>query len=433
MNKYPKVVIIGAGFGGLTVAQNLRKGPSEVRIIDKTNHHLFQPLLYQVASAVLAPNDIARPVREVLRGQRNAVVIMGEVVTIDKDNKEVLMANGDVYTYDILVVAPGARHSYFGNPQWEKYAPGLKDLTDALTIRDKILRSFEKAERSDSQIDAEKYLNFVVVGGGPTGVEVAGAVAEIAYQTLMQDFRRINPSKAKIYLIEGGDCLLGSFSETLSQQAKKDLEALGVIVRLNTMVTDVQKDRVLTHTEEIPCTNVVWAAGNEASPLLKSLETPLDRAGRAMVNPDLSIPDYPWVFVLGDAAHCKNKEEAPLPGVAPVAMQQGRYVAQLIQSTTPPELRKPFVYFDKGQMATIGRSRAVLEVGRIKLSGFLAWVGWGVVHIMFLISFRNKLRVMLEWFMSYMFGRRSSRLIHMELDSNQEPDPNTMSLVHKEE
>lgn len=430
MNKFPKVVIIGAGFAGLTAALNLNKGPSEVRVIDKTNHHLFQPLLYQVASAVLAPNDIARPVREILRGQSNAIVIMGEVVTIDKDNKEVLMANGDVYTYDVLIVAPGARHSYFGNPEWEKHAPGLKDLTDALTIRDRILRSFEKAERCDSQIDAEKYLNFVVVGGGPTGVEVAGAFAEIAYQTMMRDFRRINPSKAKIYLIEGSDRLLPSFSEKLSEKARQDLQELGVIVRLNTMVTDVREDLVVTNQEEIPCMNTVWAAGNAASPLLKSLDTPLDRVGRAIVEPDLSLPGYPWVFVLGDAAHSKDKEGNPLPGVAPVAMQQARHIAKYIAKVTPPEERKPFEYFDKGQMATIGRSRAVLEVGRIKMSGFFAWVGWGLVHIMFLISFRNKFRVMMEWLLSYITGHHGSRLIQVELDP---PDADEAPISPKEQ
>lgn len=416
--RYPKVVIIGGGFGGLTAALHLKKGPSEVRIIDKTNHHLFQPLLYQVASAVLSPNDIARPIREILNRNKNAVVIMGEVVKIDREARRVHMENGDSYSFDVLILAPGARHSYFGNPAWEALAPGLKNLHDARSVRDKILRSFEMAERSDSLSASERYLNFVVVGGGPTGVEVAGAVAEIAYQVMLKDFHHIRPEKAKVYLLEGGERLLASFSPELSEQAKKDLESLGVKVMLQTMVVDIRENEVeLKSGEIIQCRNVVWAAGNEASPLLKTLGTPLDRQGRAIVGPDMSIPDDPWIFVLGDAAHYKDEAGNPLPSVAPVAAQQAKYVARLIRKELPPDKRKPFVYFDKGQMATIGRSRAVLEVGTLKMRGFLAWMAWGLVHIMFLISFRNKFRVMFEWALNYLMGRRGSRLIYNPLDA----------------
>lgn len=410
--KYPKVVIIGGGFGGLNTALGLGKGPAEVKVLDKTNHHLFQPLLYQVATAQLSPADIARPIREVLSRQKNAVVLMGSVERIDRDERKVVMEDGSSHSYDALVVAVGVRHSYFGKPEWEAWAPGLKDVDDALTIRKRVLISFEMAERQDSLFEAERYLNFVVVGGGPTGVEMAGAIAEIAHKTLLRNFRRINPDKTRIVLVEAGPEILGSFDNKLSQKARKSLEELGVEVLTNTRVTAMDGSSVTMGNTTIQSCNVIWAAGCEAPPLLQSLQVKLDRQGRVIVESDCSIPGDPLVFVIGDAAHCKQADGSALPGLAPVAIQQGRYVARLIRDGVEKEKRKPFKYLDKGAMATIGRSRAILELGNIRMSGFLAWLGWCFVHIMSLITFRNKLRVMFEWCIHYVTGRRGSRLIY---------------------
>ncbi|MBI2743700.1 MAG: NAD(P)/FAD-dependent oxidoreductase [Chlamydiales bacterium] len=413
---YSKVVIVGGGFAGLNTAKALKKANFDVLIIDKTNHHLFQPLLYQVATAALSPGDIATPIREILSKQENATVIMGEVVSIDKTLKQLTLANGDIIGYDYLVIAPGARHSYFGNDQWEKNAPGLKTISDALKIREQVLVSFEKAERMDSIAEAAKFLNFVVIGGGPTGVEMAGAIAEIAHHTLFKNFRRIKPEKSRIFLIEAAPHILPTYPEKLSIRAKHDLEELGVTVLVSTKVTDVTIEGVQTEGLFIEARNVIWAAGNQASPLLKSLDVPLDRPGRVIVGPDLSIPGHPDVFVLGDAAHTPGKDGKPLPGVATVAIQQARYVAKNILHAIPQEQRKPFVYFDKGSMATIGRSKAVVAIGSIRFSGLLAWLAWCFVHIVYLIGFRNRLSVMTEWFYHFFTGERGVRLIYRTLD-----------------
>ncbi|MBE9531121.1 MAG: NAD(P)/FAD-dependent oxidoreductase [Proteobacteria bacterium] len=418
--QYEKVVIIGGGFGGLYVAKSLKKGPAEVLVIDKMNHHLFQPLLYQVASAALAPSDIARPIREILYKQKNAVVIMGEVIGIDKEKQKVLLSDGVEYDYDYLVIAVGNRHSYFGNDEWEQYAPGLKNLNDALLIRERILKSFERAERCDRISEAEKYLKFVIVGGGPTGVELAGSLAEVAHQTMLKNFRRINPDKSRIYLIEAGPRLLPEFASELSERAQKDLHELGVIVLTDTKVTGIDGTRVQIGEEQIETQNVIWAAGNKASPLLKTLGAPLDPQGLVIVQPDMSIPDYPMVFVIGDAAHCKGKDGKLLPAMAPVAIQQAFYVAEIIRQGTSSQERKPFSYFDKGQMATIGKKKALVMVGKYRFSGYFAWLLWCIIHIMYLIGYKNRFRVMAEWFYLYMTGGRGSRLINSELEYGEE-------------
>ncbi len=366
-----KVVIIGGGFGGLTAARSLKNTKFEILLIDKTNHHLFQPLLYEVATAALSPGEIATPLREVLRNQMNTSVIMGEVVKIDKEAKQITIANGDIIGYDFLIVSIGARHSYFGNEQWETFAPGLKTVSDALKIREQILISFEKAERLGNVAEAAKFMNFVVIGGGPTGVEMAGAIAEIANKTLFKNFRNIKPEEAKIYLVEALPQILPMYPDKLAKSATRDLEKMGVKVLTGKKVTDINERGV--HMEElfIESKNIIWAAGNQVSPLLKTLAIPLDRAGRAIVGPDLSLPGHPEIFVIGDAASSAGKEGKPLPGVAPVAMQQGRYVASILKKGDPKEKRPPFSYFDKGSLATIGKAKAIAQFGKLQFPAIL--------------------------------------------------------------
>ena len=413
---YTKVVIVGGGFGGLNVAKSLNKAELDVLLIDKTNHHLFQPLLYEVATAALSPGEIATPLREVLRHQQNTTVIMGEVVKIDKNNKQIAIANGDIIGYDSLVVCIGARHSYFGREEWEKFAPGLKTINDALKIREQVLISFEKAERLDSISEATKFLNFVIIGGGPTGVEMAGAIAEIAYKTMFKNFRRIKPEESKIYLIEALPQILPMYPAKLSSRAAQDLEKLGVKVLTGKKVIEINENGVKTEEMFIESKNIIWAAGNQVSPMLKTLDVPLDRVGRVIVGPDLSIPEHPEIFVIGDAANLAGKDEKPLPGIAPVAIQEARYVAKIIKKGIPKERRQPFVYFDKGNMATIGKAKAIAMVGKFQISGFLAWLMWAFVHIVYLIGFRNRLAVMLEWGATMFTGERGVRLITRPID-----------------
>ena len=415
---YTKVVIIGGGFGGLSAARSLNHAKLDVLLIDKSNHHLFQPLLYEVATAAISPGEIATPLREILRNQNNTSVIMGEVTHIDKIKKQITISNGDRIGYDYLIISIGARHSYFGKDEWEPFAPGLKTIGDALKIREQILISFEKAERLDSISEAAKYLNFVVIGGGPTGVEMAGAIAEIAYKTMFKNFRRINPAESKIYLVEALPGILPMYPEKLSKSATQTLEKMGVKVLTGKKVTNITEEGVQIDGMLIESMNIIWAAGNQVSPMLKTLDVPLDRAGRVLVQPDMSIPDYPEIFVIGDAANLAAKEGKPLPGVAPVAMQQGKYVAKIIEKQIPREHRTPFVYFDKGSMATIGKAKAIAMVGKLQLSGFLAWLMWAFVHIMFLIGFRNRLSVMLEWGATMFTGERGVRLINRPIDED---------------
>ena len=404
-----KAVIIGGGFGGLTLAKKLKNSSYEIKLIDKTNHHLFQPLLYQVAAAALSPGDIAVPIRSEFSNQNNVEVILGEVTNINRIEKKVYVSD-TIYEYDFLVVAIGNRHSYFGNDEWEKFAPGLKTISDAIKIREKMLLAFEKAEIAKSESEKKREMTFVIIGGGPTGVEVAGSIAEISRETLLKDFRNINTADTKIILIEGMNRILQSFDEDLSIKAKENLEKLGVEVRTNSMVNDVNENGVVVGDELIEASNIIWAAGNNVSPLINTLKTETDRNGRVIVEQDCSLPDDPTVFVIGDAALFIENGE-PLPGVAPVAMQQGRYVAKILKNNFAKEKRKPFKYFDKGNLATIGRAKAVLQIGNLKVSGFIAWLIWALVHIAFLVNFRKRYRVMTEWIWYYMTFKNGIRLI----------------------
>lgn len=405
-----KIVIIGGGFGGICAAQEFGNFHADITLIDKTNYHLFQPLLYQVATAALSPADIATPIRAVLSKQKNITVVMDEVTSIDRTNRKVNTKTAE-YSFDYLVVATGSRHSYFGKDEWEKYAPGLKTLNDALNVREKILWSLEMAERIEDKDSQKKYLTYIVVGGGPTGVEMAGAIAEIVKISLMKDFHNFKVDDTRVYLIEALPKLLSTYPDDLSEKANKELETLGVKVLLNTRVTDVNNNCVQIGDTSIETTNIIWAAGNTISPLLRSLNTELDRVGRVIVNPDLSLKDDSNIFIIGDAAASKDKNGNLLPGIAPVAMQQGRYVARIIKEGKDHDLREPFVYFDKGTMATIGRAKAVVYIGKLKFSGLFAWLLWCVIHIFYLITFRNRFKVMAEWMWYYITFRHGIRLI----------------------
>lgn len=410
-----KIVIIGGGFAGIRVAKKIKNKNTHVLLIDKKNHHLFQPLLYQVASAALSPADIAFPLREIFKSQKNVSVLMGEVTKIDKERKKIFV-NGDVFDYDYLVIATGAKHSYFGHDDWEKYAPGLKTLTDALGIREKILMSFEKAERAHTPEEAQEHMTFVIIGAGPTGVEMAGAIAEIANSTLLKNFRNINPSKTLIYLLEAASRVLPPYPPKLSVIAHNDLEKMGVKVLINTKVTNINEHGVQTETSFIPAKNIIWAAGNQASALLKDLGTNLDRQGRVMVEKDLSVPHHPEVFVIGDACCCLNKEGKPLPAVATAAIQQGAYLGKLLNNIKPFEERKGFSYFDKGSLATIGKFKAVGCFRKFNFSGIFAWIVWAFIHIFYLVGFRNRYAVLLEWYFHYFTNMRGARLIQKDLD-----------------
>jgi len=405
-----KVIIIGCGFGGMSAAKVLSKYDYKITIIDKTNHHLFQPLLYQVATAALSPGDIANPIRSSFRNYDNVNVILGEVTSIDRKNKEIHL-NQDVLKYDYLIVAIGSRHHYFGKSEWEKFAPGLKTLDDALKIREKILLSLETADKTTDPAERERELSYVIVGGGPTGVELAGAIGEIMNRDLIKDFRNINAGMTKVYLVEALSKILSGYPESLSLKAKKNLEDLGVKVLLNTRVNNVNDEGVLVGEKFIRTKNIIWAAGNKGLPLLETLNVELTKAGTIAVNPDLTINNDPDVFVIGDSAVVKDKKESMLPAIAPVAMQQGRYVAKIIGKNVPPEKRKKFVYIDKGTLATIGKAKAVAVIKGFKLSGLFAWLTWCVVHIFFLISFRNRFRVMGEWAWHYLTNKPGIRLI----------------------
>lgn len=416
-----KVIIVGGGFAGLNAARGLKSAEAEILLIDRANHHLFQPLLYQVATGALSSSNIAVPIRAVLAKQANAKVLLADIVAIDKGKKEVVVANGDTYSYDILILAPGATHSYFSHPEWEKFAPGLKTLGDALEIREKVLLSYERAERCKTAEEAEKFMHFVIVGGGPTGVEMAGAIAEIAHQSLTRNFRKIRPEQSRITLIEGLDQILPAFPQKLAERAKKDLESMGVEVLVKTFVTSITEKGVWIGERFIETPNIIWAAGNEASSILQSLGIPLDRNKRAIVKSDLSIPGHPEIFVIGDAACALDKNGKPLPGIAPVAIQQGQYVAKLIRKKIPSDQRKPFSYFDKGMMATIGRAKAIAKVGKLQLSGYLAWLAWCFIHVFYLITFANRLFVLIQWFWLYLLNERRNRLIIFPVSEENEP------------
>lgn len=407
----PQVLILGAGFAGLYAAKALRRAPVRVTLVDRRNHHLFQPMLYQVATAGLNPSDIASPIRSILRGSKNTEVLLAEATNVDVNARTVQFSDGTSESYDYLIVGTGAHHSYFGHDEWEPLAPGLKSLEDALEIRRRVLLAFERAERETDTIRRHALLTFVVVGGGPTGVEMAGAVAEIRRYALKRDFRHIDPTEATVLLLEGGPRLLPAYPPSLSNEAKRELRRLGVEVRTDTFVTDVRPGAVEAAGWVIPTQTVIWAAGNMASPLLKTLHAPLDRIGRVIVEPDCSIPGHPEVFVLGDAAAYNHQEGGTLPGLCPVAIQEGEYAARTIRGDLAGRPRRPFHYWDKGQLAVIGRGQAVADIWKLHFGGFLAWLAWIFVHIFFLIGFRNRVMVLLEWAWSYLTFSRGARLI----------------------
>jgi NADH dehydrogenase len=414
-----RVVIVGGGFGGLFTARALAHAPADVTLVDRRNFHLFQPLLYQVATGGLSPADIASPLRAVLRRQRNATVLLGQVTDLDPGARRLRFDAGGL-DYDTLVLAAGARHHYFGHPEWEPLAPGLKTIEDATEIRRRILLAFESAEREDDPARRAAWLTFVIVGGGPTGVELAGALGEIANHTLRREFRRIDPRQARILLVEGAERILPPYAPRLSGRAEASLRRLGVQVLDATHVTEIRPDAVVVEragaSERIPTRVVLWAAGVQASPLGRLLHertgAPLDRAGRVVVEPDLSLPGHPEIFVLGDLASFAHQTGAPLPGVAPVAMQQGRYVARLVlrrlRGQAPPGA---FRYRDPGSLATIGRGAAVAQFGRLQLSGYPAWLAWLFVHLLNLVEFENRLLVLVQWAWSYWTWNRAARLI----------------------
>jgi NADH dehydrogenase len=416
----PQVIIVGAGFGGLEAAKKLACKDVRLTVIDRTNYHLFQPLLYQVATAALSPADIAAPLRAILSKCKNVEVILAEVESVDIEARKV-KTNDLIFDYDYLILATGARHSYFGHDEWERFAPGLKSLEDAVELRRRILLAFEFAEKTTDEAARKAAMNFVVIGGGPTGVEMAGAIAEISRYTLAKDFRHIDPSKARVILIEGAPRLLSAYPPDLCESARKQLVELGVDVRTNARVTDITESGVQLDGEFIPCRVKIWAAGNNASFVGKTLDAPVDRMGRIVVNDDLTIPGHPEVQIIGDLANFSHQTGEPLPGVSPVAMQQGRHAASNILRMIRGEKPKPFRYFDKGSMATIGRHKAVADLKLFHLSGFPAWLAWLFVHIIFLVGFRNRLLVLIQWAWAYLTFDKGARLITRNFQSEHRP------------
>ncbi len=411
----PRVFIVGGGFAGLAAARSLAAAPVELTVVDRRNHHVFQPLLYQVATASLSPAEISAPIRKILRGQKNCQVAMAEILGVDTAHQH-LMVPGGRFRYDYLILAAGATHAYFGHEEWAALAPGLKSIEDATTLRRRILLAFESAEYEGNDEARQAALTFGIVGGGPTGVELAGAIKEIAGQTIPKDYKYIDTRTTRVIIFEGGDRLLGQFPPELSARAQRDLERMGVEVHLDTRVTDVTPHGVMVGGQFIPVRNVFWAAGVKASPLAQTLGVPLDRAGRVIVGPDLTIPGHPEVFITGDLAAANSADTGkPVPGVAQGAIQMGRYagkiIARAVEGRSTAADRPPFVYRDKGSMAVIGKAKAVAQLGRLKLGGFPAWLLWGGVHIAFLIGFRNRIQVLLSWFWNWLLNARDARLI----------------------
>jgi NADH dehydrogenase len=423
-SNHPHIVVLGAGFGGLEFCKRFNDPNARVTLVDRTNHHLFQPLLYQVATAGLSAPDIAQPVRSILRDQPNVTVLMENVTGFDLGAKKVLLENAAL-NYDYLVLALGGCTSYFGHPEWEKFAPGLKSLEDAVRIRSRVLLAFEKAEAEAAEGEHARLMTIVVVGGGPTGVELAGAFAELARHVLRKDFRNIDPGHAHVILIEAGPRVLATFSPELSASGQRQLEKLGVQVRTQTKVKNITEGCVeLDNGETIRAGNILWAAGVSATPLTKKLGVELDRAGRVKVNPDLSLPGHPEVFAVGDMAALVDAAGKPVPGVSPAAMQMGAHAASIIENEIEfgRGERPAFKYWDKGTMATIGRSAAVAQVGKMEFTGFVAWLAWLGIHLLFLVGFRNKISVLLQWFYSYINYKRGSRIITNTAPAHPAPD-----------
>ncbi len=410
MHAVPHVVVVGGGFGGLWAARALRDAPVRITLVDRGNHHLFQPLLYQVATAGLSAPNIAAPLRHILRKQKNVTVLLGEVGGIAPDAKQIRLADGRAFDYDHLLLASGATHAYFGHDDWAAHAPGLKTLDDALEIRRRILTAFERAEAEDDAAKREAWLTFAIVGGGPTGVELAGTLAEIAQHTLHGEFRRADPRRARVLLLEAGPRVLSSFPESLSEKARTQLRKLGVEVRTGVPVAAIDGEGVKLGEERIAARTVLWAAGVAASPLARDLGVPLDRAGRVIVQPDLSVPGHPDIFIAGDLASLQYAGK-PVPGVAPAAKQMGRHVAQAIRARLLGRAPAPFRYRDFGNLATIGRMAAVVDVHGLRFSGVLAWWFWLAAHVFFLIGFRNRMVVMIDWAQAYWSYQRSARII----------------------
>jgi NADH dehydrogenase len=407
----PRVIIVGAGFGGLTAARRIARLPVQVTVVDRKNHHTFQPLLYQVATAGLSPGEIATPIRSILRSHSNVEVLLEEVLDFNLERKKVITKE-QVLEYDFLIIASGATHAYFGHQEWEPLAPGLKTIEDALEIRRRVLLAFELSERQNKTADQPRPpLQFAVIGAGPTGVELAGTLAEIAHHAMNHEFRNIDPQQTRIVLIEGGPRVLAAYSEELSRKAADQLRRLGVEVRTSHMVNRIEPGAVWVGDEKIAASVILWAAGVAASPLGRTLGVPIDRAGRVLVQPDLSIPGHPEVFVIGDLAALNDENGKMLPGVAPVAIQQGDWVADTISRDLKNQPRRNFRYHDKGSLATIGRAAAVAQFGKFELSGYFAWLAWLFIHILFLIGFRNRLMVMIQWAWSYLTYERGARLI----------------------
>ncbi|TPL05774.1 MULTISPECIES: NAD(P)/FAD-dependent oxidoreductase [unclassified Mesorhizobium] len=407
-----KVVVVGAGFGGLELTRALAGTPVRITMIDKRNHHLFQPLLYQVATTSLATSEVAWPIRHLLRKRKDVTTLLGNVTGVDRAGKRVLLEDGSAVPYDTLVLATGARHAYFGHDEWEPFAPGLKTLEDATTIRRRILLAFEQAERETDPAKRQALLTLVIVGGGPTGVELAGTIVELAHDTLRGEFRNIDTSQARVVLIEAGDRILANFAPQLSDYARKALERLGVTVELGRPVTKLDAEGVVFGDRRLPARTIIWAAGVAASPAAEWLAVPADRAGRVLVEPDLTVPSSPDIFVIGDTAHVLRPDGKPVPGVAPSAKQEGKHVAATIKARLAGDYApRPFRYKHAGDLATIGKRAAAIDFGWIKLTGWPAWWLWGIAHIYFLIDFRNRLAVSLSWLWIYLTGQRSARLI----------------------
>jgi NADH dehydrogenase len=407
-----EIVIIGGGFGGLSFLKAARKTKNKFTLIDQTNHHLFQPLLYQVATAVLSPADITVPIRNLFKNDKNVNVVLDEVIDINQQNNSLILKSGNEINYDKLLISVGSSYSYFGNDHWSSHSHGLKNLNDALDIRDNILKAFEKAENETNPELKQSYLNFVIIGGGPTGVELAGSIAELAYKNIKNEYRNFNSNDINVYLVEAGLGILPDYSKDLSDKASKYLEKLGVTLRLNEKVLDIEDNKVTTEKETYETNNIIWAAGNKANPLIDKLKTEVDNFGRVIVNDDFSINKNNSIYVIGDASNYKNFDGKPLPGIAPVAIQQGKYLAKKITSNKSSDSVKKFKYKDKGMMATIGGFKAIGVIGKLKISGLLAWFFWSLIHLVYLIGYKSKFIVLIEWIFAYFLNKRGTRLIY---------------------
>jgi len=406
------IVIIGGGFGGLSFLKTARKSKNNFTLIDKTNHHLFQPLLYQVATAVLSPSDITVPIRNLFKNDKNVNVVLDEVVDINQHNNSVELVSGNIINYDILLISVGSSYSYFGNDDWSTHSNGLKNLNDALDIRDNILKAFENAESEKDNVKKLSYLNFVIIGGGPTGVELAGSIAELAYKNIKNEYRNFNIEDINVHLIEAGSAILPDYSKILSSKASKYLQKLGVNLKLNEKVLNIEKHKVTTEKESYSTNNIIWAAGNKANPLIEKLDTDVDKFGRVIVDDDFSIKNSNSIYVIGDAANYKNNNGNTLPGIAPVAIQQGKYLAKMLTTDKSLRRKKIFHYRDKGMMATVGGFKAIGVIGKFQISGLLAWLFWSLIHLVYLIGYKSKFIVLIEWIFAYFLNKRGTRLIY---------------------